>query len=87
MDETIKAVTVLVALRSILKGDLRSDCFDGDKELSYKFSYSTEFMEDDIIWLQNLPEEKIDNILKDAEELFKKYCPKDWEDFMIKEVT
>jgi len=84
MIKKVVAITILVALRSILRGKLRLTQFN-DKDSTVEFEYKTKFVGNDIVWLQNLDEKKVNDILRDAEKLYKKYCPKDWDVFWKEE--
>lgn len=85
MFKRVEAITVLVVLRSILRGELQLTEFN-DKDSTYEFEYKAKFVGNDIIWLQNLSEVRIDSILEDIEKLYKKYCPKDWDIFFKEEI-
>jgi len=84
MFKRAKAITVLVVLRSILRGKLQLTEFNG-KDSTYELEYKVKFEGNDIIWLQNLSEARIDSILEDVEKLYKKYCPRDWDIFFKEE--
>jgi len=53
MSKRVEAITVLVVLRSILRGELRLTQFN-DKDSTFEFEYKTKFIGNDIVWLQNL---------------------------------
>ena len=83
--DKIKAVGILVSLRNILRGKNEvaiRKFLKLNKENTIEFRWSMEFVENDIVVLQNLDEGKIQQILRDAENMLKKYCPQDWRQFV-----
>jgi len=87
--KNLRAMGILTILKSILQkennvisesfGELenfgvlkKDDELKEDDEII--FNFKIKLTKNDILWLQNLPERKIDNILKDAKKLLDKYC-------------
>jgi len=86
--DKIKAIGILVSLRNILRGKHEREIgkflkVKLGKEDFIEFSWSIGFVENDIVLLQNLDEKKMQQILCDAENMLKKYCPQDWGQFMV----
>jgi len=81
--KSLRAMGVLVILKGILQrenniileslGELES-CDEFKENDEMVFNFKIKLTKNDILWLQNLPEKKIKNILKDARKFLDKYC-------------
>lgn len=82
--KNLRAIGVLVTLKDILQKEdniiresfgVLKNCRDKIKETDeIIFNFKIKLTKNDILWLQNLPERKIDNILKDTKKFLDKYC-------------
>lgn len=74
----IRAMAVLCCIRGILKGGSDDSMkwavedIESDEKINVQFEF--ELVGNDIFLLSNLPEQKITEILKDAENLLSKHC-------------
>jgi len=79
----LRVIGMLTLIRSILKGkkdkNLKvTEVLTMSSKDEIEFTWKLNFCDNDIVWLQNLSEEKIEAIIKDAKNLIKKYCPENW---------
>jgi len=84
LKKKIRAIGILTLVRSILRGRedreiKESEILTISKNDTISFSWKLDFVDNDIVWLQNLPEKRVREIIEDAKKLIKKYCPEDWE--------